>query len=148
MMKEYFAFDNLSNFVGLFVVFFSVIVTLYSFAFMKGKKGLWKYYLYVLLTTIASLGVVFASHLIVLIIFWGFLGFLLYLLIGFGEGERTSATAKKTFIIIGGTDAIMLLGLALIWRLTGTFNMEHLTIPLSNKAAIVAYLALAIGAFA
>ena len=68
-MKEYFTFDNLSNFVALFVVFFSVIVTLYSFGFMKGKKGLLRYYLYILLTLIASLGVVFANHLVVLIIF-------------------------------------------------------------------------------
>ncbi|MFC1809175.1 NADH-quinone oxidoreductase subunit L [Candidatus Omnitrophota bacterium] len=147
-MKEYFTFDNLSNFVALFVVFFSVIVTVYSFGFMKGRKGLLRYYLYILLTLVASLGVVFANHLVVLIIFWGFLGFLLYLLIGFGESERTSYTAKKTFIIIGGTDAIMLLGLALIWHLTGTFKMGEFSIPLNSKVAIVAYISLAIGAFA
>ncbi|NQT90624.1 MAG: hypothetical protein HQ558_05160, partial [Candidatus Omnitrophica bacterium] len=73
---------------------------------------------------------------------------LLYLLIGFGQKERTSYTAKKTFIIIGGTDAIMLLGLAFLWRLTGTLKMDTMSIALSSRPAVMAYICLAIGAFA
>ncbi|MFH1801042.1 MAG: proton-conducting transporter membrane subunit [Candidatus Omnitrophota bacterium] len=115
---------------------------------MRGKKGLLWYYLYLILTLAASLGAVFANNLVLFMVFWGVLGFLLYLLIGFGEKERTPATAKKTFIIIGGTDALMLLGLALVWQLTGSFQMDKMSIALNSKLAVWAYLCFAAGAFA
>jgi NADH:ubiquinone oxidoreductase subunit 5 (subunit L)/multisubunit Na+/H+ antiporter MnhA subunit len=145
---QYFRLDNLSMFVGIFIVFFSLMVVIYSVGFMRGKKGLIRYYSYILLTLLASLGVVFSRNLVGLMVCWGFLGLLLYLLIGFGEKDRTPATAKKTLIIVGGTDAFMLLGLAFIWSLKGSFDMSTLSIPLDNKVALWAYLCLAAGAFA
>lgn len=143
-----FRFDNLSVFVGIFIVFFSSLIILYSLGFMRQRKGLFRYYLYITLTMAASLGAVFSNNLILFMVFWGFLGLLLYLLIGFGEKKNTTATAKKTFIIIGGADALMLLGLAFIWHLAGTLQMDKMSIALNNKLAIWAYLCLAAGAFA
>ncbi|MBL7084636.1 MAG: hypothetical protein ISS43_00820 [Candidatus Omnitrophica bacterium] len=148
MVPQLFRFDNLSNFVGIFVGIFSALIILYSFGFMRRREGLIRYYSYIVLTLLVSLGVVFSNHLVLFMVFWGFLGLLLYLLIGFGQKERTSATAKKTFIIIGGADALMLLGLALIFRLAGTFQMDKISLSLSTKPAIWAYLCLAAGAFA
>lgn len=106
------------------------------------------YYSYILLTLLSSLGVVFANNLLVFIVFWGFLGLLLYLLISFGKGKQISYTAKKAFIIIGGTDALMLLGLALIWKLTGTLTMSEMAISFTTKSALIAFLCLLAGAFA
>lgn len=148
LKTPFFRIDNLSNFVGIFIVFFSVLIILYSLGFMRKKKGLVRYYLYILLTLAASLGAVFSNNLIVLVVFWGFLGLTLYLLIGFGDKERTQATAKKTFIIVGGADALMILGLALVWHIAGTLEMDKLSIALDSKIATLAYLCLAAGAFA
>ncbi|MFH0731606.1 MAG: proton-conducting transporter membrane subunit [Candidatus Omnitrophota bacterium] len=146
--EQLFKFDNLANFVGIFVIVFTLLIALYSIGFMKKTKGLIKYYFYILLTLIASLGVVFSNNLLLLMVFWGFLGLLLYLLIDFGEKENTTYTAKKAFIIIGGTDALMLLGLALILKITGSLKMDAMSITLNTKAAVWAYLCLAAGAFA
>ncbi|HOW35014.1 MAG TPA: proton-conducting transporter membrane subunit [Candidatus Omnitrophota bacterium] len=148
MLGELFKVDNFSAFVGTFAAFFTVLIAVYSFGFMRGQKGLARYYLYIALTLISSLGAIFANNLVVFVVFWGFLGFLLYLLIEFGNKERTSATARKSLIIVGGTDAFMLLGVALIWLINGSFQMDELAITLDNKFAILAYLLLAIGAFA
>ena len=147
-IDQLFRFDNLSIFVSIFIVFFSVITIIYSLGFMRKEKRLISYYLYLILTLLVSMAAVFANNLILFVIFWGFLGLLLYLLIGFGDKKRTQATAKKAFIIIGGTDAFMLFGIALIWVMTGTFKMDGLNIALNSKAAILAYLCLAAGAFA
>jgi len=147
-LSAYFKVDALASFVGLFVGFFALLTVIYSFSYMKGRPGQRRYYLYIVLTLLASLVAVFASNLIVFIVFWGFLGMLLYLLIGFGGKERTPATAKKAFILIGGTDAFMLLGLALVWLLSGSFDIEKTGIPLDSRLAVVAYLCLAGGAFA
>lgn len=148
LSSQFFRFDNLSNFVGIFIGVFSLVIILYSLGFMRQRKGLVRYYSYIILTLVASLGVVFSNHLILFIVFWGFLGLLLYLLIGFGQKESTSSTAKKAFIIIGGTDAFMLLGLAFIWHITGTLEMDKISIALNTKCAVWAYLCLAAGAFA
>ncbi|MBU2540788.1 MAG: hypothetical protein KJ593_02700 [Candidatus Omnitrophica bacterium] len=148
MSAELFRMDNLSFFVSLFIVFFSLLTIIYSFGFMKERKGKLSYYLYILLTLISSLGVVVSNNLALLVVFWGFSGFLLYLLIGFGQTKRTPSTAKKSFIIIGATDAFMLLGLAFIWHLAGSFNIDKLSIPLDNRLSVIAYLSLAVGAFA
>jgi len=148
MNFEFFRFDKLSIFVGIFILFFSLLTILYSIGFMRKRKGLVRYYLYIILTLLASLGAVFSNNLILFIVFWGFLGLLLYLLIGFGKKERTSYTAKKAFIIIGGTDAFMILGLAFLWYISGTFDINKINIPLDNKLAVMAYLCLAAGAFA
>ena len=145
---HWFRFDNLSNFVAIFIGVFSVLILLYSVEFMKGRKGLFRYFLYIILTAAVSLGAVWSNNLIIFIVFWGFLGALLYLLIDFGETKNTTYTAKKAFIIIGGTDAVMLLGLAIIYRITGTFQMDKINIGLNSTATIWAYLCLAIGAFA
>ena len=115
---------------------------------MRRKKRLSGYYLYIILTTLASLGAVFSNNLVLFIVFWGFLGLLLYLLIGFGEKERTSRTAKKAFVIIGGTDAFMLLGLALVWHISGSFHMDDISIAFNSRLSVLAYLCLAMGAFA
>jgi len=70
------------------------------------------------------------------------------LLIGFGQKKNTPYTAKKAFIIIGGSDALMLLGLAFIWRLAGTLQMDKISIALNTRPAVWAYLCLALAAFA
>ncbi len=146
--NELFKFDALANFVGIFITLFSLLIVIYSFGFMRQRKGMFQYYIYIILTLLASLGVVFSNNLILLIVFWGFLGLLLYLLIGFGQKERTPSTAKKAFIIIGGTDALMLLGLAFIWKIAGSLTMDKISIALNTKVAIWTYLCLAAGAFA
>jgi NADH:ubiquinone oxidoreductase subunit 5 (subunit L)/multisubunit Na+/H+ antiporter MnhA subunit len=145
---ELFKLDKLSIFVGIFIIFFSALTLLYSIGFMRGRKGLPRYYLYIILTSLASIGVVAANNLIIFMVFWGFLGLMLYLLIGFGSSDNTSYTAKKAFIIIGGTDAVMLLGLAFVWYLSGTMQMDMMSIALTSKKAVFAYMCLAIGAFA
>ena len=115
---------------------------------MRGQKGLARYYIYLLLTALVSLGVVFSNHLIVLLVFWGFLGLLLYLLISFGQKERTPQTAKKALIIVGGTDALMVLGIAIVWKLVGTFRMDAIHITLITPTAVIAYLCFVAAIFA
>ena len=108
-----FKFDYLGGFVALTVLAFSVLVIVYSSRFMKGRARLFEYYLWIVLSALASIGAVLANNLILLLVLWGFLGFSLYMLINMGDKE-SEAVAKKTFIIIGGSDCLMLLGIGII----------------------------------
>jgi formate hydrogenlyase subunit 3/multisubunit Na+/H+ antiporter MnhD subunit len=114
---------------------------------MKDKVNIGNYYAYILATIAGSIGAVLANNLLLFIGFWGFLAITLYLLIAIGGNEAKGA-AKKTFVIIGGTDALMLVGIAIIWKLLGTVRMDVGAIPLDSNLAIYAFIFLVFGAFA
>ena len=122
----------------LAAAFFTLLIVLYSFKFMEGKERLGEYYGYILITLGATAGAVFATEYVVLLLFWGILGITLYMLIGMG-GAEASGAAKKTFIIIGGSDALMILGIGLIWMITGVPIIGIVPLPLNNVYSILAF---------
>ena len=153
MTDGLFRYDLLSAFVGGFAALFTLLIVVYSIGYMRGRQGLGRYYAYVLLTFVVALAALFADNLLLFVILWGFLGLLLYLLIVQGRGERASLTAKKAFVVIGATDALMLLGFALLWRMTPGVEMTELAmssvrVGLTEWTGVVAFLCLASAALA
>jgi formate hydrogenlyase subunit 3/multisubunit Na+/H+ antiporter MnhD subunit len=139
--------DNLSGFILLAIGLFGVLIVLYSLKYMAGKKRLNEYYAYLLWTIGGACGAILANNLVLLLVFWGFLGLTLYLLIGIGGPEATSA-AKKTFIIVGGSDCLFILGIGIIWLLTGSFQMDNISVSLMGTLPTIAFISLAIASFA
>jgi formate hydrogenlyase subunit 3/multisubunit Na+/H+ antiporter MnhD subunit len=147
---------SLSLLCAAFAAMFLILVVIYSIRSMKGVKGLWRYYFYLAATFVLALGVLFTTNFMILLVFWGLLGLLLFLLIGFGTDKGTAEAARKTMIVIGGTDALLLLGIVLLWRVASdgqlegllslNFGMSH--IPLAGGITVVAYLCMASAAFA
>ena len=138
--------DNLSGFIAIAISFFAFLVTLYSSSFIEKSFG--RYFGYTLITLAAALGVAFANNLIAFVVFWGLLAVTLYLLVNMQGGNDASRAAKKAFIIIGGTDALLVFGIALIWGLTGSFEMDKIRLELKTTLPLVAYLSIAITSFA
>ncbi len=143
-----FRVDALSLFIAAFLGFFTLLTLLYSSGIPMEAPRRRGYNVYLSLTFAAGLGAVFANHLVILLVFWGFLAFLLYILVGFGDRVRTPATAAKALIIIGGTDALMILGIGLVGKLAGTLSMDQIHLPTATWAEALAYLCLAAGALA
>ncbi|MFH1458412.1 MAG: proton-conducting transporter membrane subunit [Candidatus Omnitrophota bacterium] len=139
--------DSLNSFVVLAIGLFFVLTVIYSARFMEGRPSLIQYYTYIILTAIASVIAVLANNLILLLVCWGFLGLTLYLLIGTGS-DASSAAAKKAFIIVGGSDALMLLGIGIIYYLTKEFQMDKIRLELNSGLTWLAYLSIAVGCFA
>ena len=139
--------DNFSGFILLAIGLFGVLIILYSLKFMAGKERLNEYYTYLLWTIGGACGAILANNLVLLLVFWGFLGLTLYLLIGIGGPEATSA-AKKTFIIVGGSDCLMILGIGIVWLLSGSFQMDNISVPLTGPLPTIAFISLAIASFA
>ncbi|HQE81432.1 MAG TPA: proton-conducting transporter membrane subunit [Candidatus Hydrogenedentes bacterium] len=152
-LEPYFRLDWLSGSVAAFVASYTVLTLVYSMGYMQGRHAQGRYYGYILLTCILSIAAAFADNLVLFVTCWGLLGLLLYLLTNLGESPGAAKTAKKTFIIIGGTDSLMILGLALAWSLGGRPSLFHLRmtaldIPIVSPAAVMAYLCLLSGALA
>ncbi|MFW6184726.1 MAG: proton-conducting transporter membrane subunit, partial [Chloroflexota bacterium] len=78
----------------------SLLVQIYSQAYMKGDAGYVRYFAYMSLFTASMLGLVTARNIIQLFVFWELVGVSSYLLIGFWFTRPSAANAaKKAFIV-------------------------------------------------
>jgi formate hydrogenlyase subunit 3/multisubunit Na+/H+ antiporter MnhD subunit len=139
--------DTLSAFISLFAAIFAFLGVVYSLGYMKGKENLSKYYGAVLMTIGATIGAALANDLIFFMVCWGFLGATLYILINLGSGDPSYAS-KKTLIIIGGADALMIMGIGIVWHLSKSFTMSSISLSLNSGLAVLGFVTLACGAFA
>lgn len=140
-----FNIDNLGKLIALFISLFSFLILLYSLIYIKEGR-VRNYYSWFLITLGCGYGAVLSDNLLLFISFWGILGITLYNLIQ-GIDEERSATAKKTLILIGASDSIMILGIAIIWKLAGTLSIGAISIPTTSALAVFAFLALLTGSF-
>ncbi|MCK4662012.1 MAG: hypothetical protein KAT68_04060 [Bacteroidales bacterium] len=141
-----FNIDSLSQLIIIFVNIFAFLIVIYSLFYIDKKKKVYNYYAFFLITLGTSNGAVLSNNLLLFLTFWGILGFTLYKLIK-GADEESSSTAKKTLIIVGASDGIMILGIAIIWKITNTLNINELNLATNNALAITAFLTLLIGSF-
>ena len=144
---RYIAFnsDNLSKLIVLFISLLSSLILLYSIVYIKYGR-VRNYYPYFLITLGCGYGAVQSDNLLLFLTFWGILGITLYKLIK-GYDEESSAAAKKTLILIGASDSIMLIGIAIVWKISGSLSMGVITLPTTDALSIVAFLALLTGSF-
>jgi len=139
--------DHLSSFILLATTVFGFLVSLYSMGYMSGKERLREYYAYLLWTIGISCGVILADNLLLLLIFWGLLGFTLYVMIGIA-GPDASSAAKKSLIIVGGSDCLLMLGVTIVWVLTDTLTLSSIRLDLADGFRYVAFFCFAIAALA
>jgi len=106
----------------------SLMVHMYSLGYMKGEKGFERYYAFLSLFTFSMMGLVVATNIFQMYIFWELVGVSSYLLIGFYY-DRPSAVAasKKAFIVTRFADMGFLVGILLLSFTTKTFDFVTLT---------------------
>ena len=138
---------HFSAFILLFIMFFGLLIILYSLGFLRGRDTSSTYYTFILWTLSAAAGAVLTDNLLILLIFWEILTLLLYFLVNMG-GEGHEKAAAKCFTILGFSDAAMLLGVLLIWMNYGTLSMSQLSIGTSDPIGVIAFVALFMGAIA
>jgi NADH-quinone oxidoreductase subunit L len=92
--------DQLTAIMLIVVTGVSLMIQVYSLGYMHRDPGFSRFYAYMALFTAAMLGVILATNIIQLYIFWELVGVSSYLLIGFWhERPSAAAAAKKAFII-------------------------------------------------
>lgn len=120
--------DSLSVMMLVVITTVSLMVHIYSLGYMKGEKGFQRYYAFLSLFTFSMLGLVVATNIFQMYIFWELVGVSSYLLIGFYY-ERPSAVAasKKAFIVTRFADLGFLVGILILSFNTETFDFITLT---------------------
>ncbi len=101
----------------------SLMVHIYSMGYMKGEKGFQRYYAFLSLFTFSMLGLVLATNIFQMYIFWELVGVSSYLLIGFYYTKPSAvAAAKKAFIVTRFADFFFLIGILVLSFSTQTFD--------------------------
>jgi len=122
--------DPISILMLVVVTTVSFMVHIYSLGYMKGEKGFQRFYAFLSLFTFAMLGVVLATNIFQLYIFWELVGVSSFLLIGFYYDKPSAvAAAKKAFIVTRFADLGFLIGILILSFYTGTFDFSKLTQP-------------------
>ncbi len=141
-----FNMDQLSQLIILIVNIFAFLIVIYSLFYIDKNKKINNYFAFFLITLGTSNGAVLSNNLLLFLTFWGILGFTLYKLIK-GADEESSSTAKKTLAIVGASDGIMILGIAIIWKITDTLSINELNLATNNALTVIAFITLLIGSF-
>jgi formate hydrogenlyase subunit 3/multisubunit Na+/H+ antiporter MnhD subunit len=132
----------LGAFILMFAMGFGLLITLYSLKSVSANtKRINEYYGAILLTIGGTAGILLSDHLLFLLVFWEIVTVSLYLLITTG-GKNSNFAATKSFAMIGVSDAAFMLGVFMIWKLSGTFVISDITLATDSALSIIAFLML------
>lgn len=105
----------------------SLMVHIYSMGYMKGEKGFQRYFAFLSLFSFSMLGLVLATNIFQMYIFWELVGVSSYLLIGFYYTKPSAVLAsKKAFIVTRFADFFFLIGILILSYFTQTFDFGEL----------------------
>ena len=108
----------------------SFMVHIYSFGYMHGEKGFQRYYAFLSLFTMSMLGLVVATNIFQMYLFWELVGVSSYLLIGFYYPLHSAvAASKKAFIVTRFADLFFLIGILFYSFYVGTFSYDLNAMP-------------------
>ncbi|OGD11485.1 MAG: hypothetical protein A2W20_09430 [Candidatus Aminicenantes bacterium RBG_16_66_30] len=138
--------DKLSLLALAFIHILSLIIFVFCLKGLDAATEKPFLVLYPLTVAFAS-GAVLCPNAFGFLVFWGLSGLALYGFALLGRGERAASTAKKTFIIVGGSDAFLILGLALAGPASG-WSLAGGPVSLGQPAGVLAFVCLLIAAFA
>jgi NADH-quinone oxidoreductase subunit L len=147
--------DPLSVFMILVVSGVSMLIHLYSVAYLDSDRGYSRYFAYLNFFVLSMLLLVLAGNFVLLIVGWAFVGFASYALISFWYRRNTATKAgMKAFVINVIGDVGLVLATFFVFRELGTFDYltvfnevpQHFS---TNQGVLVAIcLLLLVGAFA
>lgn len=123
-----FLLDPISAMMLVVITTISFMVHLYSWGYMEHEPGFQRYYAFLSLFSFSMLGLVVATNIFQMYIFWELVGVSSYLLIGFFYKLPSAVSAsKKAFIVTRFADLGFLIGILLLSFYTDTFNFQALT---------------------
>ncbi len=119
--------DGLSHLMLLIVSLAAFAVSFYAVQYMnKYPTGSGKYYTLYLLLLTGMCGVLLAGDLVSLFIFMEVAALSTYALVAFGQGQEELEAAVKYLVIGAVASLLILVGISLVYGLTGTFALAQI----------------------
>lgn len=117
--------DPISVMMLIVISTVSLMVHIYSFGYMHGERGFQRYYAFLSLFTMSMLGLVVATNIFQMYMFWELVGVSSYLLIGFYYTSPAAiAASKKAFIVTRFADLFFLIGILLYGYYCKSFGFD------------------------
>jgi NADH-quinone oxidoreductase subunit N len=123
-----FVADGFSLFYGGFLLAGTLAVTVLSYDYLKGRSEMAEeYYLILLGALLGCLALVGAQHFVSLFLGLEILSISLYALIGYRRERPVDTEGAMKYLVLSGTSsAFLLFGMAIIYGLTGTMELNRL----------------------
>ncbi|MCM1522304.1 MAG: NADH-quinone oxidoreductase subunit L [Muribaculaceae bacterium] len=128
-IKIGFLLDPITALLLVVIPTISFMVHLYSLGYMKGEKGFQRYYAFLSLFSFSMLGLVVATNIFQMYIFWELVGASSFLLIGFFYTLPSAVSAcKKAFIVTRFADLGFLIGILVLSFYTHQLDFLPMTL--------------------
>ncbi len=119
--------DPLSRMMLLVVGWVGSAIFVFALGYMKGDPSIGRFFAKFALFVFSMLGIVLANNFLMIFVFWELVGASSYLLIGYYTDRPSAVDAgKKAFLVNRVADFGFLLGILMIWRLTGSFHFGEI----------------------
>ena len=117
--------DPISVMMLIVISTVSLMVHIYSFGYMHGERGFQRYYAFLSLFTMSMLGLVVATNIFQMYLFWELVGVSSYLLIGFYFTTPAAiAASKKAFSVTRFADMFFLVGILIYGYYCKSFGFD------------------------
>lgn len=117
--------DPISVMMLIVISTVSLMVHIYSFGYMHDERGFQRYYAFLSLFTMSMLGLVVATNIFQMYMFWELVGVSSYLLIGFYYTSPAAiAASKKAFIVTRFADMFFLIGILIYGYYCKSFGFD------------------------
>lgn len=127
--------DPLSIMMLVVVTFIAFMVNIYSVGYMRGDRAEGRFFALLSLFSFSMLGLVAATNLFQMFIFWELVGVSSYLLIGFWYHKPSAVSAsKQAFILTRFADSFFLFGIVLVSYVLQTFDFANI-----NSISLIAF---------
>jgi NADH-quinone oxidoreductase subunit L len=119
--------DPLSKMMLLVVGWVGSAIFVFALGYMKGDPSIGRFFAKFALFVFSMLGIVLSTNFLMIFVFWELVGASSYLLIGYYYDKPSAVEAgKKAFLVNRVADFGFLLGILMIWRLTGSFHFGEI----------------------
>jgi len=119
--------DRLSTGMMIVVTGVGALVHVFSLAYMKDDDAKARYFTGLAFFMFSMTGIVLAANFIMTFIFWELVGFSSYLLIGhWYQKESAADAAKKAFLCNRIGDFGFMIGILMLWGITGTLAFDQM----------------------
>ena len=117
--------DPISVMMLIVISTVSLMVHIYSFGYMHGERGFQRYYAFLSLFTMSMLGLVVATNIFQMYMFWELVGVSSYVLVGFYyQSPAAIAASKKAFIVTRFADLFFLIGILIYGYYCKSFGFD------------------------
>ncbi|MBP6784276.1 MAG: NADH-quinone oxidoreductase subunit L [Verrucomicrobiales bacterium] len=128
-----FQLDGLSRGMMLIVTSIGFLVHLFSLGYMKDDAGKSRYFAGLSIFMFSMTGIVLANNFVMMFIFWELVGVSSYILIGHWYDKASAAdAAKKAFLTNRIGDFGFMIGILLVWVLTGSIFFDKIEAALGG----------------